>query len=130
MIFSTLLMIYRGGPYSLLDSLHLALQLHTPFNTLGGLLYKDLISFLDHVLQWTTSFDLQQVCFLLQLFSERFYSFCGSSQKCKNLQNNRLIILKRAKQTHFRPLSQSWLPSQETKTTVNIYQHVYPDAIK
>lgn len=48
-IVSTLLKIYRGGPYSLLDSLHLALQLHKPFKTLDGLLYNDLISYLDHV---------------------------------------------------------------------------------
>jgi len=42
-------MIYRGGPYSLLQFLHLALQLHKAFKTLDGLLYKDLISYLDHV---------------------------------------------------------------------------------
>lgn len=130
-IVSTLLMIYRGGLYSLLDSLHLALQLHKPFKTLDGLFYKDLISFLDHVFQWTFSFDLQQVYVLLQLFPERFYFFYSNSklnqpQTCTNLQKKTKVSYAIPPQTSI----SEHRAAQETKTTVNIYQHFYLDAIK
>lgn len=84
--FPQYLMIYREGPYSLLNSLHLALQLQKPFKTLGGLLYKDLISYLDHAFSGNSALIYSRFAFYYSCsLRGSFYNNCRIiwSDPCK-----------------------------------------------